>query len=226
MPTTYTEAVHPSDWLKGEQDGPLHYSREQVTILAGDSADRELTSGMVCGKATKGAATSAAKAGGNTGGGAMGAVTVGAEAVAGVYTLRIVEAASGAGRFHVKDPAGDVVGEGNVAVAFSGGGLSFTLADGTPDFAVGDGFDITVAAGTGKVVQIDFSGATGIEDAYGILFDDVTAPDGVDAEGVLVVRNAYIDPVQITWPAGATAGQKAAALAQLAANGIIQRKGE
>jgi len=36
---------------------------------------------------------------------------------------------------------------GTVAAAYSFGGLAFTLADGTPDFAVGDKFTITVTGG-------------------------------------------------------------------------------
>lgn len=225
MPSTFSEGLYPSDWLKGEQMSPLLYSRETVAILAGSGAARSLTSGMVIGKATKGAA-SAVAGGSNTGGGTMGAITVGAAAVPGVYTLRITKAASGAGDFELIDPDGDVVGLGTVGVAFDKGGLAFTLADGAPDFVVGDSFTITVAAGTGKVVQIDFAETDGSEDAYGILLDDAEAEDGVDGEGVAIVRNATIVATKITWPAGASAAQKSAALAQLAAQGIITRKGE
>lgn len=225
MPTLI-ERQYPSDWLKGEHDGPLHFSRQQVTVLAGSSSDRELTSGMVLGSVAKGAATSDPDAG-NTGTGVMGAVTVTAGSKAGVYTLTVIRAASNAGDFVVHDPDGNLVGYGTVAVAFAMGGLSFTLADGTPDFAVGDKIYITVAAGSGKVVQIDFTGgATGVDEAFGILLDDVTAPDGVDERGVAVVRNAVVDPVKLTWPAGATDEQKAAALAALHAAGVIARKGE
>lgn len=45
-----TEGQYPSDWLKWEEDN--FYSREEITILAGSGADRELTSGMVLGKVT------------------------------------------------------------------------------------------------------------------------------------------------------------------------------
>lgn len=217
-----TEGLRVSDWLKGEQQQPTHFSRENVTVLAGDGSDRELTTGMVLGRIKTGDATAEADAG-NTGAGEMGAITVGAGAVAGDYTLEIVEADTNAGRFVLKDPAGKVVGEGNVGSAFSGGGLSFTLADGDPDFAVGDSFVITVEEGSLKVVPIDFSGDDGTQDAAGVLLDDVTAPDGVDAEGVAIVRNAVISANQLVWPSGATAAQKAAALAQLAEAGVVAR---
>lgn len=99
--------------------------------------------GVVAGAAF--AATGAAVAGsGNTGNGAMGAITVSAGAKKGVYRLVIVEPATNAGVFAVYDPDGVFVDNGNVAAAFSAGGLAFTLADGATDFAAGDSFDITV----------------------------------------------------------------------------------
>lgn len=91
------------------------------------------------------AATTTAHAG-NTGNGAMGAVTVTAGTRCGVYKLKIIEPAANAGTFVVFDPDGVVVSQGTVAVAFSAGGLAFTLADGAADFVAGDGFDIEVGA--------------------------------------------------------------------------------
>ncbi len=99
--------------------------------------------GVVLGAAF--AATGAAVAGsGNTGNGAMGAITVTAGAKQGVYTLEITGAAANAGAFRVTDPDGLFVDDGDVAAAFSAGGLAFTLADGATDFVVGDTFAITV----------------------------------------------------------------------------------
>lgn len=94
-------------------------------------------------EAVAGSAVSAAYSG-NTGNGTMGTVTVSSGAKAGVYKLTIIEPASDAGTFEVEDPDGLVVGTGTVAVAFSAGGLAFTLADGATDFVAGDGFNITV----------------------------------------------------------------------------------
>lgn len=88
-------------------------------------------------------AASAAVAG-NTGNGTMGTVTVSAGAKEGVYKLTIVEPASNAGAFVVEDPDGIAIGNGDVAAAFSAGGLAFTLADGGTDFAAGDQFTITL----------------------------------------------------------------------------------
>jgi hypothetical protein len=216
----YTEGKVPGDWLKGEQRDPRDYSREAIVILAGSGAERRLTSGMVLGKVTKGTATAAAVSG-NTGNGTMGPVTVGAAAKAGVYRLTCIEPAPNAGKFLLEDPEGIVVGTVTVAVAFSGGGLSFTLADGSTDFASGDAFTVTVAAGSGKFVQIDKTGTDGREDAAGLLYLDASAPDGEDGKGVAIVRNAVVSANGITWPSDFDSNDKAAAVQQLAALGIL-----
>lgn len=50
---------------------------------------------------------------------------------------------SGGGTFSVTDPDGIVLGTGTVGNAYNGV-VKFTIADGSPDFVVGDGFDVTV----------------------------------------------------------------------------------
>lgn len=212
-----TESNRVGDWLKWEQDA--RYSRKIITILAGSGATRPLTSGMVLGAVTKGAATPAAVAG-NTGTGTVGTVTVGAAAKPGVYRLTCIEPATDAGKFLLTDPDGIAVGVATVAVAFSGGGLGFTIADAT-DFVSGDSFTITVAAGSGKYVQIEDAGTDGSEDAAGILLLDVTAPDGADIKGVAIVRDAVVSSAGLTWPADFDSTEKAAAIVQLNALGIF-----
>lgn len=92
----------------------------------------------------------------NTGTGTMGAVTVSAGAKQGTYQLVVIEPASNAGAFAVYDPDGVFVDNGNVASAFSAGGLAFTLADGGTDFVSGDSFSIAVA----YTADADFLGLT------------------------------------------------------------------
>jgi hypothetical protein len=215
-----TEGLYAPDVIKFEQ--PNGYSREKITVLAGSGAERALTVGMVLAQVTKGAATAAAVAGNTSGSGTIAAVTVGVAAKVGVYRLVCVEPGTNAGKFTVEDPDGILVGVATVAVEFVGGGLTFTITDAT-DFVSGDSFTITVAAGSGKWVQIDFAGTNGTDVAAGVLVDDVTAPDGTDAYGVAVVRDAITAKSLLVWPAGATSDQKAAALAQLGALGIISR---
>jgi hypothetical protein len=210
------------DWLKWEPDS--HYSRDVVTVLAGSGAERVLTTGMVLGRITKGAATGAAVAG-NTGNGTVTAApVVGVAAKTGVYRLVCIEPATDAGKFSVHDPAGILIGIATVAVEFTTH-LTFTIADGSTDFAAGDSFTITVAAGSGKVKQIDFAATDGSDAACGLLLLDTTAPDGADRSAVAIVRNAIVSDNGITWPDGATADQKNAAIAQLKSAGILVRQG-
>ena len=111
----------------------------------------------------------------NTGDGVMGAIVVGATAKVGVYTLEITKVVGNGGAFLVRYPDGSYCGEGAVGTEFVGGGLTFTLADGTEDFIVGDGFRITVAAAT--------SGA-------GALWN-VTTPSGKNLSEQALTGTAY-----------------------------------
>ena len=161
-------------------------------------------------------------AGTNTGNGAMGAVTVSNAAIPGAYVLTIKKAATNAGDFQVVNPNGVMVGNGTVAVAFTGGGLAFTLADGATDFAVGDTFTITVAAGSGNYAMHDNSGTDGRETAAAILFDAVDATLA-NAAGVSIARNAEVNADEITWKTGMSDGNKTAGIASLATRGVIVR---
>jgi hypothetical protein len=217
-----TERNYLGDWLKFEADN--HYSRDIVTVLAGSGADRALLTGMVLGRITKGTAASAAVAG-NTGNGTITAApAVGQAAKPGVYRVVCIEPAADAGKFAVEDPDGILIGVATVGVEFTTH-LTFTIADGAADFVAGDSFTITVAAGSGKVKQIDFAATDGSNAACGILLLDTTAPDGTDRSGVAIVRNAIVSDNGITWPAGATENQKNAAIAQLKSAGILVRQG-
>jgi len=159
-----TESKRLGDWLKWEQEN--QYSRDIVTVLAGSGADRALTSGTVLGRVTKGAATGAAVAG-NTGNGTITAnPTVGQAAKPGVYQLVCIEPATNGGKFSVEDPDGILIGIATVGVQFATH-LTFTIADGGVDFAAGDSFTITVAGGSGKVKQIDFTATDGSDAACG-----------------------------------------------------------
>lgn len=95
-----------------------------------------------------GTAASAAKSGGNTGGGTCtmdGSTPVLAGAKAGVYTVRCIATGTNGGQFIVVDPDGISLGQAIVGTTFSNK-IKFALADSGTDFAVGDGFDITVTA--------------------------------------------------------------------------------
>ncbi len=202
-------ACRAGEFLLAEANGTI--SRDKVTIAAAAAA---LAAGTVLGKIALGAATAAAVAG-NTGNGTMGAVTVGAGAKPGVYKVVVIEPGTNAGKFSVEDPDGVTVGVGTVAAAFSGGGLGFTLADGSTDFAAGDAFEITVAAGSGKYVAYDADNTDGSNVAAAILYAPV-ADSASDQEAVVIARHAEVVESLLT-------GLDAAAKAQLAALGILCR---
>lgn len=151
----------------------------KITLLSGQNVAR----GAILGKSTVGAATAAAKSGGNaanTGLLTMDATTpVKAGAKVGVYTARFAVAASNNGTFIVKDPDGFQIG---TIVMAAGTGtfdddIKFAIADGTQDFIVGEGFDITVAAGSGKYVLSLAAAADGSQ------VPDCIAAHSIDATG-------------------------------------------
>jgi hypothetical protein len=207
--STLTEGKHPTEFLLSEGNGSI--SREEITIAAAAAA---LVAGTVLGKITVGAATSAAVAG-NTGNGTMGTVTLSAGAKAGVYKLTIVEPGTNVGAFVVEDPDGLIIGNGDVASAFSAGGLAFTLADGSTDFAAGDQFTITVAAGSGKYVAYDDTAADGSQVAAGVLYRGVPNV-ATDQPALMIARYAEVKEAVLT-------GIDAAGKADLLKLGIICR---
>lgn len=213
---TYTEDNRTSDWLKWEEDS--RHSRDAATILSGQN----LKSGAVMGRSLVGAAAAATAFAANTGNGVMGAIVVSGTAKQGTYKLIVVEPNTNAGTFEVEDPEGKIVGRGNVAAAYSAGGLAFTLADGATDFVSGDGFDIKVTGGVYKWKEYDPSLTDGAERAAGILINAVNAT-AADTPGAAITRQAIIGDSMLTWKGGTTAQQKADALIQLVALGIIAR---
>ncbi len=76
---------------------------------------------------------------------------------------------------------------------------------------------------TGKCVEVAPAASDGSEAAYGLVIADYDATSG-DVDGVAIVRNGYVNPDALVWPAGATTAQKTTALGQLYARGLIERK--
>ncbi|HEV2365406.1 MAG TPA: head decoration protein [Caulobacteraceae bacterium] len=189
-------------------------TRDTITIASGAGI---VTAGTVMGQISVGAGAAAAL-GTNTGNGTFGAITVGSPAIAGVYQVTF-EAATD---FTVEDPNGHEVGHGVTGTAFSAGGLGFTITAGGTAFAPGDSFNLTVAAGSGKWVPYDPTGADGREVAGAILgsgYKDATSAD--KPAGALVRGPARVNSGELVWGVNVTTGaQKTAALASLKALGI------
>jgi len=218
-----SEANNLGDVLKYE--APNLYSREAVTVLGGAGADRVLAVGTVIGRRTRSTVTVTAGAG-NTGDGVATLATpaLGAKAEAGTYTLTCIAAAVNAGTFEVLTPRGYRLPDLTVGQAYAGDHINLTIADGAADFVVGDTFTVAVS-GDDKVVALDPTAVDGTQEAYGVIAANVTAPDGVDTQGVAIVRNAIVADHALVWPTGITQPEKDTATAQLKTAGILVRSG-
>ena len=210
---TYTEGQRPFEALLYEED---ILAREAITIISGAGV---VKAGTVLGKITTGTTAAATAFAGNTGTGTVGTITVGAGAINGTYKLVIIEPETDAGKFTVEDPNGKIIGTGTVAVAFSKGGLAFTLADAT-DFVAGDGFDIVVASGSGKYTPYDDALTNGAQTAVAVNMYEV---DATSAEKAVtgIVRLAALKKDALQWHADVDSTAKTKAYADLLAVNII-----
>lgn len=128
-----------------EDDDVAIVGRGGKKVVKAGTVMCELSTGKIVPRSvapTEGSAVVAAKAG-NTGTGTISAFTLTKAAKPGVYTLTIIEPGTDAGKFSLQDPDGIELPTGTVAVAYSAGGLAFTVTDAT-DFASGDQLYITV----------------------------------------------------------------------------------
>lgn len=194
--------------------------RETVTIAAGT-----LGPGTVLGQVTIGAVTVAADAG-NTGTGTLTPADppVGPAVKTGDYLLACdLAPTSGDVVFSVLDPSGGRLGDATVGSAYANDHLAFTIVQGTAaDFVFGDNLTVSVAPGSGQYVQFDPDAADGSQIASAILFGDADAASAPVAAAV-TARLTTVTKAELTWPAGITDGEKAAALASLADRTIIAR---
>jgi hypothetical protein len=200
------------------------FCREQLTLLAGDGAERSVVVGQLLGLSSATAVTVAAAAG-NTGNGAftLADPAIAAGTPAGNYEVICIAAAANGGTFEIFDPSGVAVGTAKVGVAYAGA-LKFTIADGAADFVVGDSFTVTVPAGT-KAKEWDPAAIDGSAAVAAIVLAPAVAADGADSTVLALSRGpAIITDSGIAWPDGVTDDQKAGAIAALAALAIIVRE--
>ncbi|RWQ35842.1 MAG: head decoration protein [Mesorhizobium sp.] len=210
----FNEGRRPGVHIMSEAAGATGGMRSrEVGVITGAAA---LLSGTVLGQVSVGAAVAAAK-GGNTGNATISAVVTGAGAKSGVYSVEFTAAT----KFDVVDPDGFKIKSGDTGAAYADD-LGFTITVGATPMVAGDGFNITVAAGTKKFKALDTAGVDGSQVASAVLFANVDATDA-DVNGVVNVRETEVNGEEITWPAGISAGAKTAAIAALAAKGIIVR---
>ena len=78
---------------------------------------------------------------------------------------------------------------------------------------------------SGKVKALDPIATDGSEIAVGVLITPQDALAGDQTDGLIIARHAIVADHAVTWPAGMTPLQKATALHQLNALGILVRSG-
>lgn len=186
-------------------DGLLSHDADNIisraiTLLSGQA---NLLRGTVLGKIILGAASSAAKSGGNTGNGTLvldATTPILPNAAPGIYAVRNIIAGTNTGTFIVTGPDGKVVGE-PIIVAGAGGTITFAnqikfvLTDGSTDFIVGDGFDVTIAAGSGKYVKSLLAAVDGSQVPDAILSEDTDATSADKATVAYFKGNFHDDAV-------------------------------
>ena len=83
---------------------------------------------------------------------------------------------------------------------------------------------VGIITASGKVTQLAPGATDGSENAAGVLLNAVDASTG-DQPGVIVARHAICSAQGLVWPASITDPQKATAISQLKALGILVREG-
>lgn len=82
---------------------------------------------------------------------------------------------------------------------------------------------VGIDTATAKVKQIDPTATDGTEVAVGVLATSVDASLIDREDGILIARHAVVADHALTWPAGIAPLDKAAAIAQLKAAGVLVR---
>ena len=217
------EPKHAGAFMVSEAPGRL--SRDRFVVALNQS----LAAGQVVGKtAIIAQVTSSAVADStNTGNGVItldAAAPIAAGAKNGVYRAVNELVAANSGEFVVYDPDGIEIGRVAVAATFNNQ-IKFVIADGATDFAIGDAFSITVGIEETdyQVAAYNPAGIDGSQRVAGILWEGITT-DGTNlGAGVVITRGAEVRGVDLVWPPGITAIQRADAIRQLEKLGFIVR---
>lgn len=192
-------------------------SRQRIVV----GASQTLLSGRILAAIGLGALTATPAASTGPGDGAVGAWTADASAPSGRWLIRLLGTGATAA-FEVRRPDGSFDGQGAVGTAYNGG-INGTLADGATDWAIGAEIPVVVAYADGEVfVAHDPAGTNGSQYPRGVLFDDAVTGVGESLDAVALVRDCEVSEYDLVWGAH-SAPQKAAAIASLAALGVIAR---
>jgi hypothetical protein len=181
------------DALIGGTEIPL--KTKVVTLIQGSGT---VARGTVLGKITIGAATvannGAGTAGANTGTGTLTMDTtapIKAGAKVGIYTAKCIAAATDSGTFRISDPDGFVLGDIAVGATFDND-IKFVIADGaSADFVVGDGFKVTIAAGSGKHKPVNSANVDGSAVADCVATQTVVVAADADSKAEVYTQGLF-----------------------------------
>ncbi|WP_422036544.1 head decoration protein [Reyranella sp.] len=199
-----TATYDPNGLLAGDKT-PL---QRAITLLSGQDLER----GALLGRVSVGAASSAVKAGGNTGGGTLtldATTPVLAGAKTGIYAVRCILApGANGGTFEVTDPDGFVIASDLRVGATFANDIKFAIADVGTDFALGDGFDVTVAAADKYVLSLA-AATDGSQVPCAVLAIDCDASAG--DKSTTAFFSGEFDAAKMTFGTGHTAASAEAA---------------
>lgn len=215
--TTLTMGARTGGFILSEANG--YRSRAQIII----GASQTLKVAAVLGAVPNGDPVVTAGTPIGAGNGAIGSWTGDAGVMPGRWSLIITGAAGATASFSVERPDGTLDGIGAVGSAYNGG-INGTLADGSTDWATGTRipFDVSYDEVGVTYVKHDPEGVNGSQFPAAILFDAATTGVGETAKAAAVVRDAEVVQDDLVWD-DHTDAEKATAIAQLAALGIICR---
>ncbi|WP_454626937.1 head decoration protein [Bradyrhizobium cenepequi] len=218
---TLTETIHAGAFIVSEAPG--YYSRDTGTIAVSQTilAGQVLYASGVAANITSSAAADA----GNTGNGTLTldvTAPVAAGAQNGKYRAVCIAVAANGGTFAVFDPSGVEIGKVAVAATFNNQ-IKFVIADGATDFASGDAFTITVGRESGADEQFSALPNDGSQVAAAIAVYPVTTDGSTTAKIAVMRRMAEVRLSDLTFATSISAANKAKAIEELRASGIIVR---
>lgn len=216
---TLTETIHAGAYIVSEANG--FRSREAVKIPASQTILPGTILGKVATVADVVATASAAAA--NTGNAtiAMDATPVTSKVKGGRYKGIALTATT----VRWEDPDGNEIGTSTHGSLFAKGGIRVTITAGGVANVAGDEFyvDVIAEAEDFTYPALTLAGTDGSEVPSAIAFSKVTTGVGETALITAHLRDCEVRLSDLTFPSGATANQKDAIVAALAALGIIAR---
>jgi hypothetical protein len=219
---TITEPKGAGHWISGPYDP--NQSAEEITLAATAVA---LPSGTMLGMVAIGTLSAVAAApvsgtGAAPGNGTLNAVTVDAGAPTGEWQVKFTDAT----HFEVIRPDGTIEGNGTLGVPYNGG-INFNGSAGGTAFTEDDRISVAVsaAAATKQFKPIDPAATDGSQNWAATLYEGRPAKPGGTQAAVGVVRGPVVGNLNlVSFLVSMTTDQKATAVAQAKAAGVIIRK--